>query len=368
MILSETNNTLTLEHIRYVLGVELTLVESRNIPLEKMKVIVERQIIYESFFSDLKTKIGDIKNKAVTKITDLKDFFVTVARILATPEALEAAVDLLVDNLKSIVRPVLDVLEKVKTKVKKLENVDITEKVTSFIDKLFSIGTEWVKFLAVITVGSAFTWIKEKFNSYFGSAKNAVKTALDSSTENITDQLGFLFNNLGITGANGIDGLIKSVSSVASFASNISSIAAISNAVYTFTQPVVDKLKSGFSADGESFELPINENIDNMEELHEGEFCPRCLIEYILEHVNTLEEAEYKGRKVQLGKPMAGDVKKFKVYVKNKSGKVVKVNFGQKGVKIKKNNPARRKSFRARHKCHTAKDRTTPRYWSCRKW
>ena len=110
---------------------------------------------------------------------------------------------------------------------------------------------------------------------------------------------------------------------------------------------------------------PKNSSIDS---IYEGDFCPQCLIEYILEHKNTLTEAEYKGRKVQLGKPMAGDVKKFKVFVKNKKGKVVKVNFGQKGVKIKKNNPARRKSFRARHKCHTAKDRTTPRYWSCRKW
>jgi hypothetical protein len=105
-----------------------------------------------------------------------------------------------------------------------------------------------------------------------------------------------------------------------------------------------------------------------IEELHEGEFCPRCLIEYILEHRNILAEAKYKGRTVQLGKPMVGDVKKFKVYVKNKNGKVIKVNFGQKGVKIKKSNPKRRKSFRARHKCSTAKDRTTPRYWSCRKW
>jgi aryl-phospho-beta-D-glucosidase BglC (GH1 family) len=105
-----------------------------------------------------------------------------------------------------------------------------------------------------------------------------------------------------------------------------------------------------------------------MEELHEGEFCPQCLIEYILEHKDMLLEAEYKGRKVPLGKPMAGDVKKFKVFVKNKKGNIVKVNFGQKGVKIKKNNPKRRKSFRARHKCHTAKDRTTARYWSCRKW
>jgi len=107
-----------------------------------------------------------------------------------------------------------------------------------------------------------------------------------------------------------------------------------------------------------------------MEELHEGQFCPQCLVEYILERWNkcVLEEAEYQGRTVPLGKPMAGDVKKFKVYVKNKKGNVVKVNFGQKGVKIKKNNPGRRKNFRARHRCDTAKDRTTARYWSCRKW
>jgi hypothetical protein len=106
-----------------------------------------------------------------------------------------------------------------------------------------------------------------------------------------------------------------------------------------------------------------------MDNLHEGEFCPACLIDYILEHRNVLHEAEYKGRKVQLGKPMAGDVKKFKVYVKNDKGNVVKVNFGQKGVKIKKNNPARRKSFRARHHCDTNPGpKWKARYWSCRKW
>lgn len=87
-----------------------------------------------------------------------------------------------------------------------------------------------------------------------------------------------------------------------------------------------------------------------------------------------LGEAEYRGRKVSLGKPFRtpGGPKKFSVYVKKPNGNVVKVNFGHKGtggaktMKIKKSNAARRKSFRARHKCHTAKDRTTPRYWSCR--
>jgi hypothetical protein len=80
-------------------------------------------------------------------------------------------------------------------------------------------------------------------------------------------------------------------------------------------------------------------------------------------------EAEYQGRKVSLGKRMQGDVKKSKVYVKNpKTGNVIKINFGDKKMKIKKSNPKRRKSFRARHNCATAKDRTTARYWSCRSW
>lgn len=86
-----------------------------------------------------------------------------------------------------------------------------------------------------------------------------------------------------------------------------------------------------------------------------------------VENVN-LNEGEYKGKKVELGKPTQGDVKKFKVYVKNKKGNVVKINFGDPNMEIKRDNPERRKSFRARHKCSDAKDRTTPKYWSCKMW
>ena len=82
----------------------------------------------------------------------------------------------------------------------------------------------------------------------------------------------------------------------------------------------------------------------------------------------VFQEAEYQGRKVKLGKPMQGDVKKFKVYVKNPKGNVVKVNFGQKGINIKKDNPGARKSFRARHNCDNPGPRHKARYWSCRKW
>ena len=81
-----------------------------------------------------------------------------------------------------------------------------------------------------------------------------------------------------------------------------------------------------------------------------------------------IDEAEYQGRDVPLGKKMPGDVKKYKVYVRKPNGNIVKVNFGDKKMRIKKSNPARRKSFRARHNCKNPGPRWKARYWSCRNW
>jgi hypothetical protein len=83
----------------------------------------------------------------------------------------------------------------------------------------------------------------------------------------------------------------------------------------------------------------------------------------------VVEAAKYHGRTVPLNKPMRGDVKKFKVYVKDPTTKnVKKVNFGDPDMKIKKNIPERRKSFRARHNCDNPGPKTKARYWSCKKW
>ena len=119
-------------------------------------------------------------------------------------------------------------------------------------------------------------------------------------------------------------------------------------------------------------------------EMQEGEMCDRCAADLLRDiqegmYADTITEAEYRGRKVKLNKPMRGDVKKFKVYVKDpKTGNVKKVNFGhggtsakkagQKTMRIRKNNPKARKSFRARHNCADKKDKTTAGYWSCKKW
>ncbi|NDB84499.1 MAG: hypothetical protein EB127_17620, partial [Alphaproteobacteria bacterium] len=81
-----------------------------------------------------------------------------------------------------------------------------------------------------------------------------------------------------------------------------------------------------------------------------------------------MDEAKYHGKEVPLGKKLPGDVKKSKVYVRKPNGKVVKVNFGDKKMRIKKSNPKRRKSFRARHNCKNPGPRWKARYWSCRSW
>ena len=87
------------------------------------------------------------------------------------------------------------------------------------------------------------------------------------------------------------------------------------------------------------------------------------------EEDDDIDEAKYHGREVPLGKPMAGDVKKSKVYVKDPStGNIKKVNFGDPNMRIKKTSPAHRKSFRARHHCENPGPRTKARFWSCRAW
>ena len=106
----------------------------------------------------------------------------------------------------------------------------------------------------------------------------------------------------------------------------------------------------------------------------DGKEVPNCVP---LEE-EILQEAEYQGRKVTLNKPTRGDVKKSKVYVKNDKGNVVKVNFGhggtsakkkgEKTMRIKKSNPERRKSFRARHNCDNPGPKWKARYWSCKAW
>jgi hypothetical protein len=118
----------------------------------------------------------------------------------------------------------------------------------------------------------------------------------------------------------------------------------------------------------EDFVIEVSDN-DPSEETYEGDDFFEAYGDMWYDEDESLDEAEYQGRKVKLGKPMRGDVKKFKVYVRDpKTKNIKKVNFGDPNMRIKKSNPARRRSFRARHNCANPGPRTKARYWSCRKW
>ena len=100
------------------------------------------------------------------------------------------------------------------------------------------------------------------------------------------------------------------------------------------------------------------------------EFVQEVVAEMVYDEDGNALGAEYQGKKVTLNKPFRtpDGPKKRSVYVKNDKGNVVKVNFGDPNMRIKKSNPARRRSFRARHNCANPGPRTKARYWSCRKW
>lgn len=95
-----------------------------------------------------------------------------------------------------------------------------------------------------------------------------------------------------------------------------------------------------------------------------SECCGKCAT------ANIVESAEYEGRKVKLNDPFRtpDGPKKFSVYVKNDKGNVVKVNFGDPDMEIKRDDPERRKSFRARHNCDNPGPKWKARYWSCYQW
>jgi hypothetical protein len=157
------------------------------------------------------------------------------------------------------------------------------------------------------------------------------------------------------------------------FWSSLKTIAHASGELLEMDKTMVDRILS----DGHGWALDhIATSNDDMEEVYhflanslnayDGDTEGGYEDEYGNVEGSELYEGKYDGKK--LGKPMKGDVKKFKVYIKNKKGNVVKVNFGDPNMEIKRDNPERRKSFRARHKCAQAKDRTTPKYWSCKMW
>jgi hypothetical protein len=367
--------SLSKEHIKNVLGIDVSLNESHQLSEDVISRIIEAQLLYENFLSSLKDYAKEKVNKAVSTIKDWKDSAVLLYKILSDENTLSNFSDNLWKTFKNS--------SVLKTLYSKIGNIKIGETaISEYLDALIKKITSlkgWPKFVAASGIATAGKFLydtlgKLDVNKIIEYVKNYLS---DEALTKITTKIlsgGFGALVSWFEAAKiGVQTLYNTLApTIKKFSAFIKEIKDMIKEAEEIIKCKNEKCNHQWSlSDGGKDPYMCHLcGTDNspIEELHEGEFCPRCLIEYILEHRNILAEAKYKGRTVQLGKPMAGDVKKFKVYVKNKSGKVIKVNFGQKGVKIKKSNPARRKSFRARHKCSTAKDRTTPRYWSCRKW
>jgi hypothetical protein len=110
--------------------------------------------------------------------------------------------------------------------------------------------------------------------------------------------------------------------------------------------------------------MAISDTFKNFTAEHIDDVCESCDLYDDLE----LVESEYQGKKVTLNNPTRGGSKKFYVYVKNEKGNVVKVSFGDPNMEIKRDDPSRRKSFRARHNCDNPGPKTKARYWSCWQW
>ena len=205
--------------------------------------------------------------------------------------------------------------------------------------------------------------LKAKAKEYLSSIKeSAVKEDLDYRSEDILNKAGFdpadidtymkVFNDNGDT--SDLDQMnMKEKTGLADVMSIVLASHGIKNESY---QPFPE---------GDEFNI---EDDEDFEEVLGPLGFP--------EDETELFDAEYRGRKVPLNKPMRGDVKKFKVYVKDpKTGNVKKVNFGHGGtsakrktMRIRKSNPKARKSFRARHNCANPGPKTKARYWSCKKW
>lgn len=110
-------------------------------------------------------------------------------------------------------------------------------------------------------------------------------------------------------------------------------------------------------------------SVDKFKQFREEAIDQSCECDSLFENLE-ITEAEYQGQKVKLNDPVrsSGGPKKFHVYVKNDKGNIVKVNFGDPNMEIKRDDPKRRASFRARHSCDNPGPKWKARYWSCYQW
>jgi hypothetical protein len=331
---------LSRDHIKYVLGIDVSLNESVSFTEEQYILIIESQLAFDQFFNTVKDSAKKAYNQVVTKINSWVDAAVILKKVLPNSELLQNFSSHL---WRKFTHPKTGEIKVLYDILDKLNLSDLKKSIERLVDKIWSLKG-WTQFMAATTVVTL--------------AKYAIKNIKNFPGEKLKQ---FIISYLS---DNALKDIFSKLTDFKSYIGWLKPIIGTADALYDALGSTISKFSSAFTLQNK-----IQNQNEDMESLYEGEFCPQCLAQYIREHINSLQEAEYQGRKVPLGKPMRGDVKKFKVYVKNNKGNIVKVNFGDPNMKIKKSNPKRRKSFRARHHCDTNPGpRWKARYWSCRKW
>ncbi len=204
-----TNNSLSREHIKYILGIDVPLNESISLHQSTYKLILERQLIYESFLTDLidsvKKTISDTGEKVVNTINDLTDFKIVFSKLLSNKEAVKQSVEWVNDAINTKLQGIINTVSKY------IKGDRVKEYITGIIEKIKkgynSLQEGWKKFLLGVFVIATVNYITEYAKSFsFDKLKDLIgKTSLDniqnvieSILENVTDYFGIFGQVVGV--------------------------------------------------------------------------------------------------------------------------------------------------------------------------
>lgn len=401
---------LSRHHIKYVLGIDIPLNESYQLNEFQYKQIIEAQLLYESFLDTIKNAVND----KVGKFKEWKDTLVAMIGILSNKQKLNNFSTLYWKRFRTNTKDLLI------NALNKLGLSKLAEKFENLVDKITSLQG-WQKFMAATAVGSIVTFVLDNIKNFpSDQLKDYVSSYLtDNALSDILAKLTDIQSYLGW-----LSPIIKSAKvfydSIKKILGSSFKAFQMSNADYINSlksKPTLEECCSRSIALHETYNRlliseGLNYHIQNKIDLNESIYRPqsakflelfeeaRMLYEggklqlseqdsWYFDNTELGKWGEYNGVRVpldfpmtiefllevkkkakkqpELNKPKRGGSKKFYVYVRKPGGGIKKVSFGDtSGLSAKINNPEARRSFAARHKCSQAKDKTTPKYWSCR--
>ncbi len=412
-------HNLSRHHIKYVLGIEVPLNESISIPQDKLPLIVEQQLLYEGFIDTLKSFAGNVTDSFLKGFKDFKDFASTLYTVIKDGLSTNFANSLIRTFEKSEIKKTIDAV---------LQKIQKGELLNDILQKIKNISNPIGKLIASIGFSVVAKFFYDKFKSVDLSKDSIKQEVLKYLQSYLSDAAIETLSGFVTGGFSSLKSWLEKIGiGIATIYNTLkSTIDAFKDAfekIKSGGNPMLAKLvreeccSRSISLNETANRLLLSEgmiyHLDNKIDLNESIYRPqsskflelfeeaRVLYEnnklqlseqdewYFnntdlgkwgmyegvrvpLDFPMTLEflmEVKSKSKKKQpeLNKPKRGGPKKFYVYVRKPGGGIKKLTFGDTtGLSAKINNPEARKSFAARHKCSQAKDKTTPKYWSCR--